>query len=329
MTNSNNNSSPTLENPLPTEMQSALDKFELFAEEIVTPFLKIEEERKPPNIIYHYTNDIGLRGILESGNIWLTDIFNLNDPSEISHGFSHAVDILNRKSESGPAESKQFAKNFSVFHQSGLRESAHYFVCSFSLDGDDLGQWRAYADNGRGYAIGFDATALENAFAYENGQPIPNNSTFHITYEDEILATLHRQMIENMFDLISLPRSNNYDHRTINNFMSELSVSLSVHALRASLFFKHKAYAHEKEYRFLQIHRPDMVFDVNQRYRSYELVRYRKFAWKRLQADALKEIIIGPAANCVKATQFASDCMKAFDIQDAEVKCSTIPYRAL
>jgi hypothetical protein len=34
----------------------------------------------PPPIIYHYTNDAGLRGILESGKLWLTDIFDLNDP---------------------------------------------------------------------------------------------------------------------------------------------------------------------------------------------------------------------------------------------------------
>lgn len=30
----------------------------------------------------------------------------------------------------------------------------------FSLNGDVLSQWRAYADDGHGYAIGFDATTL-------------------------------------------------------------------------------------------------------------------------------------------------------------------------
>jgi hypothetical protein len=32
--------------------------------------------------------------------------------------------------------------------------------------------------------------------------------------------------------------------------MTELSVSLSIPILRAALFFKHKAYGHEEEYRF-------------------------------------------------------------------------------
>lgn len=314
---------------LPQDMQAALNNFEVAAESIIATFLKGVDSREPPEIIYHYTNDEGLRGILESGQIWLSDIFNLNDPSELSHGFSHAVNILNRKAENGPPESQQFAKNFAAFHRGGMRKTAHYFVCSFSEDGDDLGQWRAYADNGRGYAIGFNAKALENAFAYEDGQPIPNNSTFHITYKDTVLADIHRQIIEHMFDLISLPRGRNLDNATVNAYMQELSVLLSVHALRASLFCKHKAYEHEKEYRFFQIHRADMPPEIKQRYRSYELVRYREFAWKRLQAGALKQIIVGPAADRIKATQFAADCMSAFDMRDIEIRYSAIPYRVL
>ena len=35
------------------------------------------------------------------------------------------------------------------------------FVACFSRDGDHLGQWRAYADDGRGFAIGFDSKALK------------------------------------------------------------------------------------------------------------------------------------------------------------------------
>jgi hypothetical protein len=30
-----------------------------------------------PPIVYHYTNDVGLKGIQEVGQLWLTDIFDL------------------------------------------------------------------------------------------------------------------------------------------------------------------------------------------------------------------------------------------------------------
>jgi hypothetical protein len=32
----------------------------------------------------------------------------------------------------------------------GIEAAGHFFICCFSGDGDDLGQWRAYADDGRG-----------------------------------------------------------------------------------------------------------------------------------------------------------------------------------
>lgn len=303
---------------IPQDMQDALTKFYATADGIVKSFLETVESQEPPEIIYHYTNDVGLRGILETGQLWLTDIFNLNDPSELSHGFSHAVNTLNSKAEKGLPESQIFAKGFSDFHQGGMQGTAHYFVCSFSADGDDLGQWRAYADNGRGYALGFDAKALEAVFTKENGTPIPNNSTFHITYKD---AELHRQMIDSMFDLISLPRGKKMDNASVNAYRKELSVCLSVHALRAALFFKHEAYRHEREYRFMQLFRGAPPPEVKRRYRSYELVKYREFDWKRLHAGALKHIVVGPAADCTKATQFAADCMAAFDVGNVEIMC--------
>lgn len=211
-----------------------------------------------------------------------------------------------------------------------MQGTAHYFVCSFSSDRDDLGQWRAYADNGRGYALGFDAKSMEKAFTKESGIPIPNNSTFQVTYEEELLAGMHHQMIDSMFELISLPRGRGLDNASIRAYLRDLSVSLSLHALRIALFFKHKAYRNESEYRYLQIHRADIPPpEVKRRYRSYELVKYRELDWKRLDAGALRHIVIGPAADRMKATRFAADCLAASDVKNVEVACSEIPYRAV
>jgi hypothetical protein len=142
-------------------MRLELRKFDQEAEKIIASFVVTIEASPLPPIIYHYTNDVGLRGILETGKVWLTDIFNLNDPSELSHGFSHVVKILNSRAVDGPPPSKLFSQQIEAFlTQGGIQAAAHYFVCSFSSTGDDLGQWRAYADNGQGYALGFDAKEL-------------------------------------------------------------------------------------------------------------------------------------------------------------------------
>lgn len=129
---------------VPRDMQDALEKFNDDAAEIVQSLLATLESQPPPPIVYHYTNDVGLKGILETGQLWLTDIFSLNDPSELAHGFSVAINVLTSKVASDSVVGEKFAKNFAAFAQQGaLPKVAHFFICSFSSCGDDLGQWRA------------------------------------------------------------------------------------------------------------------------------------------------------------------------------------------
>jgi hypothetical protein len=310
-------------------MQAALEKFNDEAAEIVRSFLATLESQPPPPIIYHYTNDVGLKGILETGQLWLTDIFGLNDPSELTHGFSVAINALTRKVASDSAVGQKFAKNFAAFAEQGaIPKTAHFFMCSFSSCGDDLGQWRAYADNGRGFAVGFDAKALENGFTKKDGTPIPNNSTFHITYNDAQLLGIQSQIVEKMRNLIMLPAGRDLKNAAINVYMAELEMLLTLHILQTILFFKHEAYANEREFRFLQIHKANEPPTVRVRAHRYGLVRYREFYWRSVAPDALKKIVVGPAADYGTASQFAKDSLGLFHPRNVEVTRSEIPYRA-
>jgi hypothetical protein len=308
-------------------MRDALANFNREADEIVDSFLATLEASPPPPIIYHYTNDVGLRGILETGQLWLTDIFSLNDPSELSHGLSHAITILNSKAATGPPESKMFAADFAEFiHQGRIRQSGDYFISSFSSCGDDLGQWRAYADNGRGYALGFDAKALEDAFVRQGGAPIVK--AFPVAYHDAQLIELHRSMIEKMFGLISLPRGKGLADSAIMAYMAEMYTLITVHALHAGLHFKHEAYKNEREYRFFQAYPLSTPPSATKlRARLYSLIRYQAFDWKSAGFGVLKKIVLGPSANIEKATAFAKDSLLLVDQKAVEVTRSAIPYR--
>jgi hypothetical protein len=68
---------------IPVDMREALERFSVGADDITHSLLEDLQSQEPPPIIYHYTSDAGLRGILETGQLWLTDIFSLNDPSEL------------------------------------------------------------------------------------------------------------------------------------------------------------------------------------------------------------------------------------------------------
>jgi len=125
---------------LPPELQGFLRDFAWRAESLVEEFVSPINARPPPETIYHYTDDRGLRGILESGILRFTNVFSLNDPSELRHGMSHAASLLRTMSKGGPAHCKAFAGLFAEFVEHGLHKSAHLFTCSFSKNGDELGQ---------------------------------------------------------------------------------------------------------------------------------------------------------------------------------------------
>jgi hypothetical protein len=263
------------------EIDETLDKFSSHIEEVVNSFSREMDAKPPPRIIYHYTDSRGLSGILESGRIRLTDIFGLNDPTELRHGLSPAIKFLDAARRDDRFEIKQFSEGLAAMLHGGIEQVAHFFVCSFSEVGDDLGQWRAYADNGRGFALGFDAHMLEAAFAAANIPGSSGHMTFPVTYEEAKLRDMHRQIVEQALPLISLPRSRIFPVGSIDPYMSELRIRICVPIIRAALFFKHKSYSNEKEYRFFQLFRADVALpDVKYLPRSYILTRYREYDWR-------------------------------------------------
>jgi len=317
---------------IPPDMESDLEAFDRSCDALASQFVRELETEPPPPILYHYTDDAGLKGILESGTLRLTDVSNLNDPSELNHGFSHAVEIINRRAAAGPLESKIFAQQFERFLiDGGIDTVAHYFVGCFSAAGDELGQWRAYADNGRGFALAFDTVLLEDAFVKASGSPTADGSTFRVVYDGATAAWMHTQIIDAMFHLISLPGARRLKSKTLHGYMDKLLTLTWVHCLRTALFFKHEAYKNEVEYRFHQLHAgpPHPAPEVKYRTRPYELVRYREFDWRANAAAALKKVVVGPAADKTKGALFVKECLHAYHHgPSVELTASAIPYRS-
>jgi hypothetical protein len=92
----------------------------------------------------------------------------------------------------------------------------------------------------------------------------------------------------------------------------------------AALFFKHKAYRNEAEYRFLELHKADPVPEARHRTRpDGRSVRYREFNWRSNAPSALKKIVVGPAADA----QLAMEWLRAHHRgPPVKVIGSPIPY---
>jgi hypothetical protein len=284
----------TMVDTIPEDLSKQIEEFSEKGWEIIRPFFDKLEKRPVPSIIYHYTDDDGLHGILKAGNLRFTDIFYLNDPSELRHGINYAIKFLREKAENGSDAMKSFSNHFKDLVEARIEAVAHHFVCCFSAERDELGQWRAYADNGHGYALGFDGPMLEEAFAKKESQPIPEHHTFPITYEEDALCEMHGEIVSAVDLLISKMSRSPALAETINDRFAKLMTAFSLPIFTSSLFFKHKAYKNEREYRFMQIHQSDKPLEhIKYLKRPYSLARFREFDWRSAAGSALREIVIG------------------------------------
>lgn len=103
-------------------------------------------------MIYHYTSLDNFLKIIESKQLYLFNAFNMNDNLEVNW-INHLIDEEFKKFQ----EPELFTKTIELYN---LNNTTPY-LCCFSYDGDLLSQWRAYADDGCGIAIGFDETKLD------------------------------------------------------------------------------------------------------------------------------------------------------------------------
>jgi hypothetical protein len=103
-------------------------------------------------IYYHYTSVAGGHGIIRSRRVWLTDYRFLNDKRELKQGYTHFVAALPEALRSS------FERAF-LYHDL----SNHHCVLSLSRSPKILSQWRAYADDAKGLALGFSETFLNFA----------------------------------------------------------------------------------------------------------------------------------------------------------------------
>jgi hypothetical protein len=311
---------------IPVDMTRGIEVFRERASSLVERLVRRSNRQRRPRLIYHYTNNAGLMGIVEKGELWLTNAAFLNDPRELEHGVEPALRRIEAASREGRQELAWFVEPLGRSLRENLSEIAHCFICSFSREHDDLGQWRGYGDTGKGYAIGFEAKTLEAAF---NARPGGHSQSFPLEYSEIALRRIQAEIAALVLPLVAAPRGRRLPNRVIGRYMGRLAAALAENVILAAILFKHAAYENEREIRFLEIHAIDGVADVRHRSRGYKRVPFTVFDWRRAAPKALKKIIIGPGGDLDRCRQFAEECLRAggFRIRDGMIGKSAIPYR--
>ncbi len=104
-------------------------------------------------LVYHYCSAETFHAICTNKTLRFSDLFSMNDFLEIHWGYHIWEKAANKIYDE---VTKEFLdKVDEIVSGSGL--NFNFLASCLSLEGDVLSQWRAYADDGNGYCIGFDA----------------------------------------------------------------------------------------------------------------------------------------------------------------------------
>lgn len=191
------------------------------------------------NHIYHYSDLNGFLSIIKNKKLWLSAANNLNDHAEVNWLSDQFLDRLNSCVN---AENEDLINTFWELKKAS---SPVPYICSFSKDGDLLSQWRAYADDGHGIAIGFNS----DYFSFSNELPVLSMVSEHavgisdVIYEPEKQNELIEEILTELF-----AEYESEEDRTMN--LSSLSMQLN----QLSHICKNSAFREEKEVRI--IHTP-------------------------------------------------------------------------
>ena len=119
-------------------------------------YLMARHSQKLPDTLYNYCSLDGMKKIIESASLHLSNVRQLNDRREFKELLEKFLDKFKNNKPGVPIPS---------FEQ--LFEVAPFVFC-MSEEPDDLYQWISYGDGGKGVAIGFDSSKLPFA-----GRTIP------------------------------------------------------------------------------------------------------------------------------------------------------------
>src|SRR5262249_33711853 len=108
------------------------------------------------DLIYHYCGADAFLNIVKSQTMWFSATYTLNDYMEQRWGLSVYRQAVSKLAQDVDGA---FLENIDPLIEQAYLSSL-LLISSYSLDGDVLSQWRAYADGERGFAIGFLAKEM-------------------------------------------------------------------------------------------------------------------------------------------------------------------------
>jgi hypothetical protein len=327
------------------------------------PILKLINSEIPDRL-WHYTDVNGFHGIVSSKNFYLTNINYLNDKEEFRHALALARRLLLASLPSAteaPLVRDLVAGTFeNVFQRGPLSPSnLSLFTASFTVNGDQLSQWRGYSKGSAGVSLGFDFRD-----ARELIRPASPATFAPCVYRDDEKERLLRHSIAPYAEPVLDLAMRTSDIPTVDRAIDELRVQrpdlsgeqaqrlyfeqlrdrtdqvlaksvgeMSSKILRLLGLLKHSAFEEEREWRFVIPRNANLPNSIQLKFlpRTNTLVPFIQLPFVSGAGSTLsfrlKEVILGPGSQDEIAASAARAFLDSMDMKDVSVNCSQIPYR--
>ena len=280
-----------------------IEKFEKYLYQTVFPL-------KPPETIYHYTTQKGILGIIPTRTMWATQAHFLNDRNEVFLTFKLLERELRRMvSESSNQQHRSLLNE--IRHSLSKVDQTHICTVSFCESGDLLSQWRGYAAQGKGYAMGFDLAELSIIAKQQNFVVWP--CVYNPTLQLELVKYLIHCWIEKFSEQM-------LDH---GKMIEEINTSIC----KLAPILKDESFIEEQEWRLVSTATGG---EKNMAFREgvFSLIPYLNFKiCDQNSKDCLNKIVVGPSPHTDLATNSLSMFLKQNKLPKVEIVTSRIPFR--
>ena len=299
---------------------------------------------KPPSILYHYTSQEGLLGIIKNREVWATEIFYLNDTIEYKYAIDLTSEIIKDRqklcSEEPPAffspttepRNKSIVPYFPYRYDKEwieynmlndfnrvmrLFEKYHVFVFSLSEKGNLLSQWRGYCPHG-GYSIGFNTSAFGKLMEKKGLRFVK------CIYERNDQVKMINNIIDNYINHIRSKSSKLSDSNDMRvNLITEYLQRLIVIAPK----LKSESFEEEKEWRIVSVNLKETDF-IKFREGKSTIIPYIKISIDDSGHMPIEEVIISPTSHKQLSNNAVKFLLSCKDIKSCSVKLSGISYQS-
>lgn len=325
----------------------------------------VSQKKEYPQCVYHYCSVPTMLSIIENSCLWMSDGLKTNDSLErvwLKEKIKEVIEELflgNAKDgrKGNHEQEKQIILDWiekCVGNQIPATKEEKYFLLCFSEQNDLLSQWRAYGDDGKGVAIGFNTRPF-----LEFNNRLGGYSFSKVIYDRNVA----KKFVYDSVNLVVTDLLESVDEAEDKEDAFFQVVMRLNQVIKESMHFKDPSFEEEDEWRLIRRINSTNYTDsdgiddygysdflegifadnkknipsferskLKYRARDNDIITYMELKFKEsIRHEIIKEIVLGPKCNIsetdLKILLLQNGYIKDMEANDILIRKSAVPYR--